>query len=188
MLETPALEWICEGACFWDLFYEHCNYFPRPTLAWLCRRAGFDVLAHDAGFDAQYQILWLRRTARSPADDLPSVAVVDLAAAAVTMDRRRLDLQQELATVDATRDWAIWGAGAKGVTLAHRMAAPPRCLIDTNPAKQGGYIPGLGTPIVAPDSAVVREVGVIVIVNPSYASEIRAELQMRGFDGRVVTL
>jgi SAM-dependent methyltransferase len=188
MLETPALEWICDHACFWDLFYEHCNYFPRPTLAWLCLQAGFDVLAHDDGFDAQYQVLWLRRTTRPPAGDVPTVAAVDLAAAATTMERRRLGLQQDLATVDATRGWAIWGAGAKGVTLAHRMAAPPRCLIDTNPAKQGGYIPGLAAPIVAPDAAVVCEVGVIVIVNPNYAGEIRADLHVRGFNGRIMTL
>ena len=188
MLETPALEWICAHGCFWDLFYEHCNYFPRATLAWLCARAGFDVVAHDEGFDRQYQVLWLRRTGRPAGREAPGVAAADLAAAAAAMDRRRLGIERDVAAADGARGWAIWGAGAKGVTLAHRVVPPPRCLIDTNPAKQGGYIPGLATPIVAPDAAIVREVAVVVIANPNYAEEIRTELHFRGFTGGVVTL
>ena len=188
MLETPALEWICAHACFWDLFYEHCNYFPRATLAWLCKQAGFEVLAHDEGFDGQYQILWLRRAGRPFSSPAPDVAAADLSAAAVAMERRRRGLESDLAAADGARGWAIWGAGAKGVTLAHRVTSPPRCLIDTNPAKQGGYIPGLATPIVAPDAAIVRDVAVVVIANPNYADEIRAELHFRGFTGGIVTL
>jgi 2-polyprenyl-3-methyl-5-hydroxy-6-metoxy-1,4-benzoquinol methylase len=189
MLETPALEWICEHACFWDLFYEHCNYFPRPTLAWLCRRVGFEVLAHDAGFGAQYQVLWLRRGARpSQREASNAVETIDLATSAIAMEDRRLGLERDLAAVDAARGWAIWGAGAKGVTLAHRMASSPRCLVDTNPAKQGGYIPGLATPIVGPEAAVVQEVGAVVIVNPNYADEIRADLHARDFAGGILIL
>jgi SAM-dependent methyltransferase len=187
MLETPALEWICVHACFWDLFYEHCNYFFRPTLAWLCAQAGFDVLEHRDGLDGQYQVLWLRRTRRL-VTELASPVAPDFAAAAARMDCRRLGLERQIATVDATRGWAIWGAGAKGVTLAHRLTTPPRCLIDTNPAKQGGYIPGLAVPIVAPDIAVAQQVALVVIANPSYAEEIRPELHARGFRGGVVIL
>jgi SAM-dependent methyltransferase len=185
MLETPALEWICAHDCFWDFFYEHCSYFPRPTLAWLCAQAGFSILAHDEGFDGQYQVIWLRRARPAPRAGAPPATVVDLAAAATAMDRRRRDLERKLTGV---ADWGIWGAGAKGVTLAHRMGSPPRCLIDTNPAKQGGYIPGLGIPIVSPRAPVVDALGVIVIVNPSYASEITAELHARSVRGRVLTL
>jgi SAM-dependent methyltransferase len=188
VLETPALEWICRHACFWDFFYEHCNYFPRPTLAWLCARAGFDVLAHEERFDEQYQVLWLRRAARVAAPAAPGVATADLATAGPELDRRRRRLERDLAAAGAAQGWAIWGAGAKGVTLAHRMALPPRCLIDVNPAKQGGYIPGLGTPIVAPDAALVRDLAVILVANPSYADEIRAELHFRAFGQRVVTV
>ena len=186
MLETPALEWICAHDCFWDLFYEHCSYFPRPTLAWLCEQASFEIVAHDEGFDAQYQVIWLRRSRHSRRAGAPPAPVVDLATAAAAMDRRRLALEHELTAV--ATGWGIWGAGAKGVTLAHRMASPPRCLIDTNPAKQGGYIPGLGTPIVSPQAPIADTLGAIVIVNPSYATEITIDLQARGFRGRIITL
>jgi SAM-dependent methyltransferase len=188
LLETPALEWICAHACFWDLFYEHCTYFPAGTLRWLCGQVGFEVLAHEARFEAQYQVLWLRRARGPIVGELPGVTGADLTAAVAAMERRRQRLVQDLAGAGAERGWAIWGAGAKGVTLAHRLPVPPRCLIDTNKAKQGSYIPGLGLPIVAPDAAIIRELAVVLIANPNYVDEIRGELEAREFTGRVVTL
>ena len=41
-IETPAWEWIVEHGAFWDVFYEHCNYFTGATLRRLCEHAGFE--------------------------------------------------------------------------------------------------------------------------------------------------
>ena len=69
MIETPDFEWTARNACFWDVFYEHCNYFTRPTLAYLCRRAGLSVARHRRVFGGQYQLLELdvaRAASRPP--------------------------------------------------------------------------------------------------------------------------
>ena len=57
VIETPNFEWTAENACFWDVFYEHCNYFTRPSLAYLCRRAGFSIARQRLAFGGQYQVL-----------------------------------------------------------------------------------------------------------------------------------
>ena len=81
------------------------------------------------------------------------------------------------------------GPGAKGVSLANRLPdLPPTLLLDSNPAKQGGFVPGLRVPIVAPEDPRLLSVALIVIVNHNYAREIRAVLRRRKFRGQTVVL
>ncbi len=190
VLETPRFEWIVAQLSLWDVFYEHCNYFPMASLAHLCRLAGFRVVRHRGVFRAQYQILELRvaKTARVPkAPGVPPTARLgDFARRA----RKHLDrLAGQFEQAAAGRGWAVWGAGAKGVALVNHLRGPkPRCVVDSNPAKQGGVLPGSRIPIVAPDDARLLKLGLIVIANPNYAREIGDVLQQRGFTGRVLTL
>jgi hypothetical protein len=85
--------------------------------------------------------------------------------------------------------WAIWGAGAKGVCLANRLPKEHLArLIDTNPAKQGFHVPGTHIPIQAPSRDTISDLQLIVIANPSYESEIRAELANHNYNGHVLVL
>jgi hypothetical protein len=190
VLETPRFEWIVEQLSLWDVFYEHCNYFPMASLAHLCRLAGFRVVRHRGVFGAQYQILELRvaKTARVPqAPGVPPTARLTEFARRARKHLDRLAGQFERAA--AGRGWAVWGAGAKGVALVNHLSGPkPRCVVDSNPAKQGGVLPGSRIPIVAPDDARLLKLGLIVIANPNYAREIGDVLRQRGFTGRVLTL
>jgi SAM-dependent methyltransferase len=190
VLETPRVEWIVEQLSLWDVFYEHCNYFPTTTLAHLCRLAGFKVLRQRRAFGAQYQVLELAvaRTKRTPqAPGIPKEArLSDFARRAEKhLDALALRFTQE----SRGRGWAVWGAGAKGVALVNLLRGTrPSCVVDSNPAKQGGVLPGTKIPIVAPLDPRLDRLGLILIANPNYAAEIRAVLKQRGFTGRVLTL
>ena len=125
------------------------------------------------------------RKLRAPG--LPAAArLVDFARRA----RKHLDaLGRQFAQSATGQGWAVWGAGAKGVALVNHLRGPkPTCVVDSNPAKQGGVLPGSRIPIVAPDDPRLLRLGLIVIANPNYAREIGAALQQRGFPGRVLTL
>src|SRR5207249_741144 len=69
---------------------------------------------------------------------------------------------------------AIWGAGAKGVTLAN-LVDPARqwikCIFDLNPNKQGRYLPGTGHPIVGPSALADCKVAHAILTNPNYRAE-----------------
>ena len=190
VIETPRLEWILENACLWDVFHEHCNYFLEGALAGLCRRAGFRVVRQRPVFGSQYQLLELRlaRASRRPVKtSLPTTARVRSQALRALRQLERLD--QRIAKAAAGKPWAVWGAGAKGVALVNQLPkSRPRCVIDSNPAKQGGVLPGTGVRIVAPGDPMVPKLGLIVIANPNYATEIGADLQRVGFAGRLLTL
>lgn len=49
-IEVPDFDWIARHGAFWDLFYEHCNYFSRDTLCALFERPQWHSL-----FEGQYQ-------------------------------------------------------------------------------------------------------------------------------------
>lgn len=182
--ETPGFEWIMAGDAIWDLFYEHCNYFTASSLTAAFEAAGFTVARVDHVFGGQY--LWLEARL---ADDAvaPPIDAGALAAAAAQFGAREAAtlarLDHELGTLAAGRRAAIWGAGAKGVTLANLLDPVGDrfdCVIDINPNKQGGYIAGGGHKIVGLQEALDRGVDVAVLTNPNYRPEIEAMVGAAG--------
>jgi SAM-dependent methyltransferase len=190
ILETPRFEWIVEQLSLWDVFYEHCNYFPMASLAFLCRQAGFSVVGHRPAFGDQYQVLALK-VCRQPepliAPGIPAGA--HLADFACRSRNALISLADKVITESDGKGWAVWGAGAKGVALVNQFPGEaPRCVVDVNPSKQGGRLPGTTIPIVSDSDPMLDGIGLILIANPNYAEEIKAVLRRRGFAGRTLTL
>jgi len=187
-IETPAFEWIAEHACFWDVFYEHCNYFPMPTLAHLAQLAGFSVTGQRAVFGGQYQLLELHAADR-PRKVAPPKKTVRLAPFAHAAGKAAAQFARGLAKLPGRRRWAIWGAGAKGVCLVNRLRGfRPQFVIDSNPAKQGCFIPGSAVRVIAPDAAAIAGLDAVFIANPKYQQEITAVLDEIGFNGEIRVL
>jgi SAM-dependent methyltransferase len=176
-LETPDVAWTLRHRVLWDFFYEHCSLFTASALASACRRAGFSVTAAGRVFGGQY--LWLEATPGTPpaaddAEDTPTLADCCGDAEAALPPWWR-NLRGHL----GEGRLALWGAGAKGATLASLIdpaAHEIDCLVDINPAKQGRYVPGTGHAIVAPQALAARGVRHVVAMNPAYRREIAAQL------------
>ncbi|GAB4165190.1 MAG: class I SAM-dependent methyltransferase [Terrimicrobiaceae bacterium] len=187
-LETPRLEWIIRSRSAWDVFHEHCNYFTTSALYELCRLAGFRVIRQRQAFDGQYQLLSLQVAKRRAV--APSVTPAPCIGELGLVVKHAFD---QLATrVDKMRRggrWAVWGAGAKGMCLANRATGePPTCLFDKNPAKQGIFVPGAAVPVVAPTAAALHDLSLVVIVNPTYKTEILSTLKSLKYQGRTLVL
>lgn len=185
-LETPRLEWILQQKSGWDFFYEHCNYFTESALASLCVQAGFRVLGQYPVFGCQYQLLVLKLSQPEAAKESAHGSIE----AIQNIHEVSLPRLARLIETEGQGDfWVIWGAGAKGVCLANRLPAGKlRSLIDTNPAKQGFFVPGTRIPIVAPSRDSLAGISLVVIANPSYEGEIQAALQQFCYHGRILTL
>lgn len=190
VVETPRFEWIVENRCLWDVFYEHCNYFTQPALAHLARLAGFKVVRHSPVFGDQYQWLELRLARRASPPAPPGIPPKARLSTFARSARRQLDgLVTRIRTERNGRQWAIWGAGAKGVALANLLPRiRPAYVVDSNPAKQGGVLTGTSIPIIAPHDPRIGDFGLVVIANPNYAEEIRADLAKARFSGKTFCL
>ena len=177
-IEVPCFDWIVDQQAFYDVFYEHCNYFTLPVL----QGAFGHVIESGHLFDGQYLYLIVDlSTFRKPASP------VGRSLGALEFDT----LIEHLASMVTDRPSAfIWGAGAKGMTFAnimHRKGIPVAALIDLNPAKQGRFIGLSGLPILSPEVAMPQLRGRDVFaMNPAYLAEIRGALV--GLDARLISV
>lgn len=158
-LEVPCLDWICETRAWYDIFYEHVNYFRLADFQRMFGR----VLHADRGFGGQY----LRVVA-----DLSSL---------------RVPSRQQVTTLAFPNDMApefsreaplIWGAGSKGVVYAllrHRSGKDVLGVVDINPAKQGYHLAATGLQVEPPEIALARTPPgtPILVMNPMYLDEVR---------------
>lgn len=193
--EVPCVDWILETGTFWDLFYEHCSYFNSSTFRSAFRRSGFSVETVRKEFGGQY--LWLEAKPAGdgmrPNDDRPEA---DQAVSRIEfyVDREKGMMQycrEQILRWKNAGGCAIWGAGAKGVTLLNTLDEDRTMVdyvIDLNPNKQGHYIPGTGHPICPPEKLKEKPVAGVLVMNPNYLSENREKVDEMGLDLPLVSL
>lgn len=180
VFETPCVEWILHNRVIWDFFYEHCSLFTAGSLGFALRRAGFEVKELRHTFNGQY--LWAEATDGSVGADVPCDpgAVPDLAGKFRKAEQGVIESwRRKIEELVGRGRVALWGAGAKGVTLANLVDPDVTlidCVVDINPGKQGGYVPGTGHPIVDWRDLPERNVRSAILMNPNYHDEIRAML------------
>lgn len=174
--ETPCVEWILKHQVFWDFFYEHCSYFTASSLTTAFESSGFRVEAVNPIFGDQY--LWLEATVCNENQSVSKSTgqIADLTRQFVESEEQLQTIWKEkLRSLKIQGNIAIWGAGAKGVTFANAIDPQHEwisCVVDLNPNKQGGYLPGTGHPIVSPQALADCAVKVAILMNPNYRGEI----------------
>jgi len=171
-IEVPCFDWICTHRAWFDIYYEHVNYFRLSDL----QRMFGTVLEAGHTFGGQYLYIVAdlatlttpSQTGFNPAD-MPSDFLDG-----VRRHARHVMQQREK---NHSRS-AVWGAASKGVIFSlfmERAGAPVDVAIDVNPAKQGRHLPVTGVCIDSPANAVAQlEPGSdVFVMNTNYLDEIR---------------
>ena len=194
--EVPGVERVLRECAFWDVYYEHCSYFSLGSLARVFRRNCFDICELDTDFDDQYLVIAARPTERPTAARYP--AEDDLA-------RLRSDADYFAAQVRGTidgwrkriRHWcasgkrlAAWGSGSKCVSFLSAIDADEAigAVVDINPYRHGKWLAGSGKQVVSPESLDQTPPDVVLLMNPIYLTEVRAELRRMGLTPEVVAV
>lgn len=184
--EVPDAAYMLRTNAVYDVIYEHCSYFSAPPLSRLFSEAGFRVLRVGTSFGGQY--LHLEATPHATGgdgdgDDAGTATLDELAGLVRSFDdhlrasvdawgRRLTDLHA------AGRDVVAWGAGSKGVTFLNMVAGGKAVsrIVDVNPRKRGRFVPVSGQQVVAPADLVRSPPHTVIVMNPLYLEEIRAQL------------
>jgi hypothetical protein len=163
-IEVPCLDWILNQHAWWDIFYEHVNYFRLIDFNNLFER----VVDSGRLFGGQYlYVVADLGSLRSR----PSTPLLDVQ----FPDGLRPDVRLE----ERYPAHAVWGAGSKGVIFSiftQRTGGQIDAVIDINPSKQGRYMPVTGYRVDTPAEAIERLPfgSCIHVMNPNYLEEVRA--------------
>jgi hypothetical protein len=168
-IEVPCFDWICAHRAWFDIFYEHVNYF---RLADFHRMFG-TVLESGRLFGGQYlfvvaDLASLREPIYSEAALFPFPEDFQ---ASVSRHAERLRAQP-------SGTCAIWGGASKGVIFAlllRRAGVDVDMVIDINPAKHGKYLPATGLQVRSPEEGLrmLAPHADIVVMNGNYLEEIK---------------
>jgi len=175
-IEVPNFEWIIQKRAFWDIFYEHCNYFTFESLGNL-----FDKSEQGHLFNRQYMYL-LANLSDLRTQAKPSRKSFELDEPIISFNKQLTHYRQ---LIQHHQHVLVWGGGAKGATFVN-LTDPNHehisCVIDINPKKQNKYIGKTAHKIVSPD--VINEFkkgGNIFIMNENYHEEIKQKVATSNF-------
>ena len=159
-VEIPSMDWIIKKKAFWDIHYEHCNYFLEYTLNNI-----FDNYKCIPLFDNQYfglvgklkNILYNKNLSNKF-----NININFLKESFIKKDILKY------------KNVYIWGAGAKGNTFLNTIKNFNfiRGVIDINIKKQNKFIGGTGHKIISPKE-IPLNIDLIIVMNDIYIDEIK---------------
>ena len=184
-IEVPCLDWIAQHHAWFDIFYEHVNYFRLADFS----RMFANVIESGRIFQGQYLYVVADLASLRPPRCGPSDAFELPAGFMAAIDDSRALLQRRR-NAGAGSAAAVWGGASKGVIFSlfmNRAGAGLDTVIDINPAKQGKYLAATGIRVSSPEDAVPRlpDGADVFVMNSNYLTEIQEATAFR-FNYRLV--
>jgi len=184
LVEVPATERILGERAFWDVYYEHCNYFTARTLRGVFERAGFAVQRLDLTYGDQYLVIEAT-VPQTPSRDQPATSDPDSALrdALAFGAEARARVQRCTARLRQLGEQhglpVIWQGASKTVGLLTAVGepSPAAFAVDLSPARHDRYLPGSGLMVRAPAALAIARPHDVVLMNPVYETEVLAEIQ-----------
>lgn len=194
LFELPDAHRVFAERAFWDIYYEHCNYFTQETLRLAFELAGFEVLRVTRAYDDQYLILEaMARPAGAASGAWPdarsSMALCRTFGHEVSESIRRCEsVLAQLAAEGAPL--VIWQGASKTVGFLSALSNRD-CIdsaVDLSPQRHGKFLPGSGLPVHAPERLVQLQPRHVVLMNPVYVDEVTSRLRDLGVRAQVHTV
>ncbi|MCK4269806.1 MAG: methyltransferase domain-containing protein [Methanogenium sp.] len=169
-IEIPDFSWIIKNGAFWDISYEHCNYFSLSSLEQILPSSDTGYLFGDQYI---YSIGYFGLSSPTTEKNVSNILECSSLYENINFCRQFLEEKSNL---------AVWGAGAKGanfVRILDPYCKKIKCVVDINPKKQGRYLGGSGHKIISPEEfKEMKDIEGIIIMNENYLEEIRQMMNL----------
>jgi 2-polyprenyl-3-methyl-5-hydroxy-6-metoxy-1,4-benzoquinol methylase len=196
--QVPNGKYVFGDTAFWDIYYEHCSYFSKSSLAHVFRHSGFQVSNLWTDYDDQYLMIEAHPVTgivdqrplpnEESAEDIAEVIngfVVEYAkkeAAWKNWIQNKKDNGQKI---------VLWGGGSKGVAFLTTLGIgldQIEYVVDINPHKSGTFMAGTGQEIVQPGYLRLYRPDAVVVMNPVYWREIQENLAIMDLYPEIVPI
>ena len=170
-IEVPCFDWICKKRAWFDVFYEHVNYFRLPDFY----RLFGDVAVSGNFFWGQYLYVLadLESLQEPPCEKTDEVNFPQdfLQPFSRWASEIRFRQQSNKSPV------VVWGGASKGVIFSLFMqnaGIDVDYIVDINPAKQGMFLPATGLKVCSPEEMFSRVPAGsdVFVMNGNYLPEI----------------
>ena len=189
----PNYDWIVENKTFFDITYEHVNYFSQHALRFLFDKS---TTQHGLLFDDQYQYVITELSSlnfefsrKYKSNEWKYVSFSDLFTS-FEAEIKRIENEAR------GRNVFLWGAGTKGCLFLNHCANKNllidriRFVIDQNPKKIGKYLPGSLMEIRSKEDffETAKPGDLLLISNPAYKDEITKQINASALADIVIRL
>jgi ubiquinone/menaquinone biosynthesis C-methylase UbiE len=196
LFELPDVTRVLKEAAFWDVYYEHCSYFSPGSLARVFRAAGFDLLELGRDYGDQYLLLAGKPTDAPTKPSLPLENDLD------EMRNLAADFKKKVGpSIAGWRDMiltaksegkkvVLWSALSKAVSFLTdtKVGDAIEYGVDINPQRQGRFLPPSGQKIVPPAFLAKYQPDHVILMNPIYVPEVKADLAKMGVKAQVLAV
>jgi SAM-dependent methyltransferase len=177
LAEVPQIDKALMRNRMNDFLYEHVSNFTKQSFRTMFEMAGFEVLSTESRYHDEVVTIAARPRRNELAKKIK----------ASTQEYRESVLRQ-ITNVRTTLDtWArnnkkvaLWGATGKGAALINMFGLTKEripVVIDSDPLKEGGFVPGTGQRIRGPSYLKENPVDAILICTQWRARDIEHEIR-----------
>jgi hypothetical protein len=190
-IEVPNYDWIIDNQTYFDITYEHVNYFSRTSLEYLFSE---ENTKYGLLFDNQYHyvISGLSSINQKFKTKYESSNWTD-----PTFDALFPNILKEIERIEnvsESKQIFLWGAATKGCLFLAHCATKKRLIdrvsfaIDVNPKKIGKFLPGSLVEIKSKYDffEAAKDGDVLLISNPAYKDEIKAEIDKANISNVII--
>jgi hypothetical protein len=165
-IEVPCFDWICNHGTWYDLFYEHVNYFRLGDFTRMFKK----IKSIGRVFGSQY--LYVIAELSSLTEPINTINE------SFSLPSNFFNGMNDIVSRKEKGPICVWGAGSKGVIfslLLQRLGKKVNLVIDVNPSKQGKFLPVTGLEVKSPEIHLdeLPKGSTIYVMNSNYLEEIK---------------
>lgn len=196
--QIPNARYVFGDLAFWDVYYEHCSYFSKGSVARLFQKAGYDVMDLWLDYQDQYLMVEAIPSLHTPGrimvvnhNDLHDMGSEIEQFARIVPQKKEQWARCLVQYQIKNQKVVLWGGGSKAVAFLTSLNLSTDLIeyaVDINPNKTGTFLPGYGQEVIAPVKLLEIQPDVILIMNPIYREEIQAYLESINIHPSIITI
>ncbi|MEZ6045332.1 MAG: hypothetical protein R3C11_07060 [Planctomycetaceae bacterium] len=185
-IEVPCIDRVFDINRTIDFYYEHRSHFTSNSLARMLERCSSEVEMIATGYNNEVVMGLASFGTETDAVDIANEAINFSLGAIAAKDRVR----QQLSNLQsAGKTIAIWGGTGKAASFINQFDLDEinfPLIVDSDAAKVGTHVPGMGQEIRYRDLLLREPVDVILIATQWRARDIAMEIESAGIKAETV--